>query len=433
MQQAQATAEDSRRDTERRLVCKGSALVRFEFLKWNEYVKRNEAKRRPDRQHVERVKRIFRTAGCRPLEINHHIPAVVSQQQLDAALEDARRRGRWKADVLPSNYATINAPDGYPELEFPSGIECLHGLHRIQAGKEWLAPTEKWWIVDLYLSGISYELSTILNEEYTNTEDPCDGEIYRKIRDYHFLPGRADNQISAATCVSFEMLWWARLNKSRAKKLRTLFGNGERTRRLAASFDAVSKIPGLFDAGMMVTTLNKVMATKCYEEICHYNQEYILKVWAGFMKGIGNGFRRIDKSTVETVEKRAPGVSASDSRFLEGLVVSGAIFGDFSRKEREAIWQNILEFRGIIPSLSTFFQDVHLLQACVNSISWLVTVPRDQTVFLALAEAYTHRDTQLVQTSATTVRSETGSRSYCMRLAYLGLFAAAMRDNKDLP
>ncbi|KAH7364008.1 hypothetical protein BKA65DRAFT_532668 [Rhexocercosporidium sp. MPI-PUGE-AT-0058] len=432
MQQAQAAAEDSRRDTERRLICKGSALVRFEFLRWNEYVKRNEAKRRPDQAHVERVKRIFRKAGCRPLEITHHIPAVVSQQQLDAALEDARRRG-WKAGILPSNYATINTPDGYPELEFPGGIECLHGLHRIQAGKEWLQPTEKWWIVDIYLSGISYELSTILNEEYTNAEDPCDGEIYRKIREYHFLPSKADSQISAATCVSFEMIWWARLNKSREKKLRTLFGKCERTRRLAASFDTLSKIAGLFDAGMMVTTLNKVMATKCYEEICHYNQEHIFKVWVGFMKGIGNGFQRIDKTTVKTVEKRAPGVSTSDARFLQGRVLGGAIFGDFTRQEREAIWQNILEFRGIIPSLSTFFKDVHLLQACVNSISWLVTVARDQTVFSALAEAYTQRDTQLVQTSATTVRFETGSRSYCLRLAYLGLFAIAMRDNKDLP
>ena len=265
MQQAQANVEDSRLDTERRLIFKGSALVRFEYLNWNEYIKRNEAKRRPDQDHVDRVKRVFRKAGCRPLESIHHIPVVVSQQQLDAALAEARRRGRWKADALPSNYATINSQDGYPELEFPGGIECLHGLHRVQAGKEWLQPAEKWWIVDLYLSGISYELSTILNEEYSNKETPCDGEIYRKIREYHLLPSKADSLISPATCVSFEMLWWARLNKGREKKLRTLFGKRERTRRLAASFDALSKIPGLFDAGMMVTTLNKVMATKCYE------------------------------------------------------------------------------------------------------------------------------------------------------------------------
>jgi hypothetical protein len=71
--------------------------------------------------------------------------------------------------------------------------------------------------------------------------------------------------VSPSTCISFEMLWWTRFNKSREKKLRTLFGERERVRRLAASFDALSKIPALFDAGMMVTTLNKVMGTKCYE------------------------------------------------------------------------------------------------------------------------------------------------------------------------
>jgi hypothetical protein len=265
MQQAQANVEDSRLDTERRLYCKGSALIRFEYLKWNEYTKRNNAKRRPDQEHVERVKQIFQKAGGRQLEVRRHITVLVSQQRLDVALEDARRKGRWKTDTLPSNYATINTQNGYPELDFPDGVECLDGLHRIEAGKEWLSPTEKWWIVDLYLSGISYELKTILNVEYPNKENPCDGEIYRKIREYQFLPGKIDSQISPATCVSFGMLWWARFNKSREKKLRALFRNCTRNRMLAASFDALSQIPGLFDAGMMVTTLNKVMATRCYE------------------------------------------------------------------------------------------------------------------------------------------------------------------------
>jgi hypothetical protein len=151
------------------------------------------------------------------------------------------------------------------------------------------------------------------------------------------------------------------------------------------------------------------------------------------MKGIKDGFQRIDKTTVKAVERRAPGVSTLDAQDLEGPVLSGAIFSGFSRQEREIIWENIIAFKGIIPSLSKFFQDVHLLQACVNSIRWLVTVPRDQTVFTALGKAYTERETQIVLTSATTFRSETGSRSYCMRLAYLGLFAIAMQAYKDLP
>lgn len=151
------------------------------------------------------------------------------------------------------------------------------------------------------------------------------------------------------------------------------------------------------------------------------------------MKGIENGFQRIDKTTVKTVELRAPGVSTLDARYLQGQVLGGAIFSGFSTQERAIIWGNILAFKGIIPSLSKFFQDMHLLQACVNSIRWLVTVPPDQTVFTALREVYIQRETQVIQTSETTFRSEHGSRSYCMRLAYLGLFAFAMRDYKDLP
>jgi hypothetical protein len=260
MQQSQAHTEDLRLDTESRLICKGSALVRFEYLKWNEYLKRNEEER-PDPEHVEYVKRIFRKEGCRPLYVKHHIPAVVDQHRLDVALEDARRKGRWKTGTLPSNFATIVTQDGYPELEFPGGIECLHGRHRIQAGKEWLPPTEKWWIVDLYLSGISYELKTLLVEEYANEKKPCDGEIYRKIWEYKLLPAKVDSKVSPTTCLSLEMRWWARFHKSREKKLRSFFRNPT----LPVGFTALVGIPGLFDAGMMVTTLHTIMAMKCPE------------------------------------------------------------------------------------------------------------------------------------------------------------------------
>ena len=82
---------------------------------------------------------------------------------------------------MPSHVATIDTQKGYLELEFPSGIKCLYKHHRIQARREWLPLTKKWWIVDLYLLDISYKLKTLLVEEYTNEEKPYDGEIYRKI------------------------------------------------------------------------------------------------------------------------------------------------------------------------------------------------------------------------------------------------------------
>jgi hypothetical protein len=255
MQQEQALLEDLEFDTERRLRCQGSALVRFEYLKW---AKQTEW---PDPKHVDRVIWIFRKEGCRPLEVGHHIPAVVDQHQLNAALDDARRKGRWTADSLPTSYAAVITKKGYPELDFPGGIECLRGRHRIQAAKECREVTEEWWIVDLYPPDISDGLRTLLVDGYTREEKPSDGKIYRKIREYQYLPGSTDNSMSPALCTSFEHRWWACLHPSAAQKLRRLF----RRPALAAAFDALQRSPGIFDAGMMIGTLHKVLATNCYE------------------------------------------------------------------------------------------------------------------------------------------------------------------------
>jgi hypothetical protein len=93
MQQAQAHAEDLRLNTKSRLICKGSALVRFKYLKWNKYLKLNKIEQ-PDLERVEHVKQIFQKTGCSQLLVGHYIPAVVDQHRLYVALEDAQGKGR---------------------------------------------------------------------------------------------------------------------------------------------------------------------------------------------------------------------------------------------------------------------------------------------------------------------------------------------------
>lgn len=252
--QAQARAEDSRLASERQLTSRGSALVRFEYLRWNE-------KRTPDEKRVKTLKDIFKREGCLPMKIGNHIPVTIDQQLLDAALEDAQQKRRWQTNTLPNSYSIINSQGGYPELEFPGGLEYLHGCQRIQAGREYLTPSEKWWIVDLYLSNISYELRTFLVEEYTNEEKPCDGEIYRKIRRYHSLPTAVDCMVSSATCHSLEMRWWARLKGRRVDYLKGML----RISQLASAFDALARITGLCDSGMKITTLHKVRGMRCHD------------------------------------------------------------------------------------------------------------------------------------------------------------------------
>ncbi|KFY03092.1 hypothetical protein O988_01705 [Pseudogymnoascus sp. VKM F-3808] len=427
---AQVHAEDLRFETERRLFCKGSALVKLESLNWDE----NKI-RQHDPKNVLRLKKIFEKDGCRSLKVGNHIPAIVDQHHLETAIENSKHKEMWIAGLLPSIYATIDSETGYPELEFPGGINCLHGFHRVQAGKA-LRPAEKWWIVDLYLSGISYETRAILDEEYSNEDRPCDGQIYRKIREYQCLPLKVDALVLPATCVSFEMRWWSRFNESRQKKLRGLFRPYKLNRLLAAGFDALTKIPALFDAGMIVTTLHTVMATRCYEEIQHY-LNYIFTAFVGFLNGIENGIQRLDKATVKALERKAPAISMSDFQELSIAITNGAIFSGFSSQERSVIWGNILKFRGIILSLSTFFEDMLLLEACVNCIRWLVTVPTDQTVFTALGEAFQSQGgnqcTQVVQTTETTFHLVKGDPTYCMKLGYLQIIAFAMKNYRDIP
>lgn len=110
------------------------------YFQWNE-------PRELNRKNVERLKEVFRTDNVRRLEPRNHIPAVVDQSDLD----DAIQTSEISAERLLSN------PDNDPPvLTFPTGyrLTCLHGRHRVQAGRETLPPTDAWWTVDLYLAGM---------------------------------------------------------------------------------------------------------------------------------------------------------------------------------------------------------------------------------------------------------------------------------------
>ncbi len=101
----------------------------------------------------------------------------------------------------------------------------------------------------MHLLDANQELKTCLIEEYSNEEKPGDGEIYRKIRQYHFQRN-----------LSFENRWWARLTQHGRKNLKGLLLR----RELTAAFDMLLDIPGLW-GGMMISTLHKMMAMKCDE------------------------------------------------------------------------------------------------------------------------------------------------------------------------
>ncbi|KAL5345257.1 hypothetical protein ACLOAV_009627 [Pseudogymnoascus australis] len=276
-----------------------------------------------------------------------------------------------------------NESSQYPELVFPRGfqLECLHGRHRIQAGREFLSPRDKWWTVDLYLSDLNTDLKTCLVEEYSNEEKPSDGEMYRKIRQYHFQRN-----------YSFETRWKARLQGNRAKNLGTLLGNVE----LTEAFDALLDIPGLWD-GMMITTLHTVMAMDCHRvrsgsdannELLNY-LGHIKKVWSDLVGGDKTAMGKIDQATVKFLELRAPMASTADARLLRSRLRGGEVFGAFSDHERDAIWSRLQVVDGLVPSLFTFFRDIQYLALCADCVKRLIRLSPEQDVSDALERRFT--------------------------------------------
>lgn len=251
MRQRRGRLEGVKLEEERRTRFRGAARISLDLLQFP-----TDKSSKIDLSNVERLKEAYRHEGCLPEPVRNHILALIDQSDLDAAL-----------DLSGVSAAALMMPRSvdYPELRFRTGVrlKCLHGKHRIQAGREFLSPRDKWWVVDLYLSGewvcplkqsfshvytldLSSDVQRSLIEEYSNEKIPSDGEIYRNIRQYHFQRN-----------FSFESRWWARLRGCRARNLKSLLKHAE----LTAAFDALLDVPGLWK-GMQLTTLHKVLALK---------------------------------------------------------------------------------------------------------------------------------------------------------------------------
>lgn len=141
--QSQAESIDRKIAEDRSANYRGTVRVRFEFLEFDV-----ESARELDKKNVERLVGVYETARCLRLKPEHHIPAVISQQNLNLAIKHTGT-SLEKLLIYPQKLP--------PELKFPPGhrLICLHGQHRVEAAKQWgkLSPKEKWWAVDLYLDG----------------------------------------------------------------------------------------------------------------------------------------------------------------------------------------------------------------------------------------------------------------------------------------
>lgn len=83
--------------------------------------------RQLDPSNVARILEIFKLEGCRRLEPQNHVPALLSQPVFNALVER-----------IPGG---LNLQDQTTVLMDPtSNLKCLHGRHCIEAAKKYLHP-----------------------------------------------------------------------------------------------------------------------------------------------------------------------------------------------------------------------------------------------------------------------------------------------------
>ncbi|CEO59622.1 hypothetical protein PMG11_04291 [Penicillium brasilianum] len=327
------TDQEVRLATERRLKYIGTAKVNISQIQFNPPLPQDL-----DLKNLERLRGIFLKNRCRRLDVDNHVPAILSPRDLTEALR--------KANVPQQSLLTNNAHQ-IPHLVFVAGqLQGLHGRHRVQAGAEVLPPADRWWTVDLYL------------DEYANQKKPSDGEIYRKIRQYE----GEDNE-------AFRERWFVRLSPNNQGRLDQL--DNKRNRRLRRAFDRLLAIPGLWPSGMRISLLHRLIASGCVREIITY-LDHIRDFWSSLVASSGPLMKKIDQDTVETLQLLAPGKSRADAKTACGLVLGGHAFGKFDDDERRNIWNQMKDFDGLIPSLYTLFEDFKYLESCAHCVKRLI-------------------------------------------------------------
>lgn len=220
---------------------------------------RQDFKRRRNSKQVSQLERIFTDEKCNNEGILNAIDARVSKSALLSAL---RKRNLDETSLT----SRPNQPIERLDLQ----VDCLHGLHRVEAAKIHLRdlPLDKqFWTVHLYDDSISPNDEISLIEQHGNENDFEDGYMMRKI----LLYDRAIRlgiytscpNLGKDGCISAKVKWWGRLEKkgpSKATDLRQILKDP----RFRQAFYDLLDIPGLWE-DLKLGTLHRFIGIKCQE------------------------------------------------------------------------------------------------------------------------------------------------------------------------
>jgi hypothetical protein len=95
-------------------------------------------------ENVIRLEKIYGKVGCSRLQEENFINAVIEDDDLVAALS--------LHGMSLDNMRSLQWPQDAPALDLEN-VQCLSGMHRIEAARRFLDENDKWWVVRLFSHG----------------------------------------------------------------------------------------------------------------------------------------------------------------------------------------------------------------------------------------------------------------------------------------
>ncbi|KAI9717976.1 MAG: hypothetical protein M1828_007012 [Chrysothrix sp. TS-e1954] len=358
---------------------------------------------------LTRLQHVFRIEGCRRLDEENQIPALVTAQHLSTGLAEAG----LTSEQLTEIYTNTGQP---PFLSIPT-VHCLHGLHRVQAAQRFLhAEEDQWWTVKLYSAELPIFAAKRIVELHANNQPFSDGEIYYKARTY----SRAGDGPS-------ERKWLARLSPGKRKDLNQLMRDASFMR----AFDKLLAFPGLWQP-VELGMVHRLLALKCDEELLSY-LGHIYTSWEAILCGQSSSVA-LDAATARQLELLAPSSSWQDAQKVRDLMRDRHIFPDVSDDaSRQLLLDRLLTFSGLVPTLRTFFENLKYLEPCCQVLKQLLSLGPSTTLRKSYCASYSRGDRLLFEWAEGAYKTSAGVTFQSdRRSGYQQLWLFAMRHFPEL-
>ena len=398
-----------------------------------------------DDRNVARLLRIFDIEGCRPDD--WPIEALISNDLLAHALE----RSALSQSDLQTGGKFLQLPSG-------SSVTCIHGKHRLAAGRFQLPSDQNWWNVKLYSAGefdcyvfiiahtppekCPHELLQHIRDHDPNSSPFRDGEIFRYMR-LHQVNGNPEGADR----------WKSRLDRGKSgsklndiAQLLKAASKDEKMKAFLNALDSLLPFRGLW-LDFQVGCFHRLLTLRCPEvlplplylsmsadcstqEMTRYLR-LIYQCWRR-MCGFDGTENRLDPLTVSLLEGKVPRYSSNDEKALRELWLDGSLFSEIRDPgERNRIWQTISSLRCRIPSLRTFLEDTKYLEACSIAVRGLLPIKFKGSIEDTLARYHTGQTPVYdFKDSRCGIDAITAERAF--RIAYLQLWLFSFRNFADL-